>query len=216
MHRSFAHFISAVVVIAFVCVPGPAAAQDPTRSLPQSYKVQFENAYVRVVRVHYDAGAKLPTHTHGAGTTAYIYLNDSDGIVFRHTGNRTHVVNRQAVKAGGMRVSVGQEEAHEVENRSKTPADFLRLSITTDPGGAAGMRRIAPADASFTSPQIRVTRLSIEQHDAATIDAKQPALIVELPSGSTRWVDAGSSATIENHEVPQLALVRIDFLTKPQ
>ena len=211
MHRVLSYLLGTVLVL-----PAAAAAQDPVKTLPQAYKVQFENAFVRVVRVHYDAGAKLPTHTHGAGTTAYIYLNDSDGIVFRHTGTRTHVVNRQPVKAGAMRVSVGQEEAHEVENRSKTPAEFLRLSITTDPGGATGMRRIAPADSTFSSPQIKVTRLSVEQHDTATIDAKQPALIVELPSGTTRWVDAGTSATIENHEVPQLSLIRIDFLTKPR
>ena len=37
--------------------------QDPTTSLPHAYKVQFENDYVRVVRVHYDAGAR-PEHTH--------------------------------------------------------------------------------------------------------------------------------------------------------
>ena len=36
------------------------SAQDPTKSLPESYAVQFENDYVQVVRVHYDAGAKLP------------------------------------------------------------------------------------------------------------------------------------------------------------
>ena len=36
-----------------------AFAQDPTKSLPDAYKVEFENDYVKVVRVHYDAGAKL-------------------------------------------------------------------------------------------------------------------------------------------------------------
>jgi hypothetical protein len=55
--------------------------QDPTTSLPDAYKVQFENNYVRVVRVHYDAGAKLAEHTHPGGTTVYVYLNDSEGVV---------------------------------------------------------------------------------------------------------------------------------------
>ena len=59
-----------------------AFAQDPTKTLPEAYKVEFENDYVKVVRVHYDAGAKLPEHTHPAGTTAYVYLNDSEGVVF--------------------------------------------------------------------------------------------------------------------------------------
>ena len=46
------------------------AAQDPTASLPDAYKVELENTHVKVVRVHYDPGAKLPEHTHAAGTTA--------------------------------------------------------------------------------------------------------------------------------------------------
>ncbi len=45
----------------------PISAQDPTKTLPESYTVQFDNDYVRVVRVHYDAGAKLPDHTHPGG-----------------------------------------------------------------------------------------------------------------------------------------------------
>ena len=61
---------------------GRCVAQDPTKSLPDAYKVEFENDYVKVVRVHYDAGAKLPEHTHPGGTTAYVYLNDSEGVVF--------------------------------------------------------------------------------------------------------------------------------------
>ena len=72
------------------------AIQDPVKSLPDSYKVQFENAYARLVRVHYDAGAKLPDHTHPAGATLYIYLNDSDGVVFSHSSSRNRVLPRLA------------------------------------------------------------------------------------------------------------------------
>ena len=71
--------------------------QDPTQSLPDAYKLELENDYVRVVRVHYDAGAKLPEHTHAAGTTIYVYLNDSDGVVFKHSGNNNRSVTRPAV-----------------------------------------------------------------------------------------------------------------------
>ena len=45
---------------AFLAIAGSAAAQDPTQALPDSYKVELDNPYVTVVRVHYDAGAKLP------------------------------------------------------------------------------------------------------------------------------------------------------------
>jgi quercetin dioxygenase-like cupin family protein len=56
-------------------------AQDPTQTFPDAYQVAFENDFVKVVRVHYEAGAKFAEHTHPAGTTAYVYLNDSEGVV---------------------------------------------------------------------------------------------------------------------------------------
>ncbi|HTH26318.1 MAG TPA: hypothetical protein VL919_14465, partial [Vicinamibacterales bacterium] len=103
------------------------SAQDPTKSLPDSYSVVLENDYVLVVRAHYDAGAKLAEHTHPAGTTAYVYLNDSEGVVFQHSGNNTRSVTRPAVKAGAIRIAAGEEEHHTAENTSSTASDFLRI-----------------------------------------------------------------------------------------
>ena len=89
----------------------PISAQDPTKTLPESYRVQFDNDYVRVVRVRYDAGAKLPDHTHPAGTTVYVYLNDSEGVTFSHSGNNNRTVTRPPVKAGAVRSRVGARGA---------------------------------------------------------------------------------------------------------
>src|SRR6478752_2575376 len=122
----FRFVVAATAVLAVATV---VFAQDPITTLPDSYKVEFENDYVRVVRVHYDPGAKLPAHTHPGGTTAYVYLNDSDGIVYRHVGGTSAVINRAPVKAGAMRLSTGMEERHEVENTSATPSDFLRIQL---------------------------------------------------------------------------------------
>ena len=67
---------------------GTAVAQqshdplEPTKTLPKSYKVEFENDWVRAVRVHYDAKANLPEHEHPAGITVYLILNASDGVLF--------------------------------------------------------------------------------------------------------------------------------------
>lgn len=123
--------ICAVATTWLLFVPGSAGAQDPTITLPDAYRVQFENAQVRVVRVHYPAGARLPDHTHPAGTTLYVYLNDVDGIIFRHSGAMNHVVNRPLVKTGGMRISTGPEEHHTAENTSAHPADSLRIQLKT-------------------------------------------------------------------------------------
>src|SRR4051812_5824814 len=122
-----------LLAAAMVCsVAAGASAQDPTQSLPDSYKVELDNAFVKVVRVHYDAGAKLPEHTHPGGTTVYVYLNDSEGVVFSHHGNIDRTVTRPAVKEGGIRIAAGPDEHHEVENPSSSPSDFLRIILKTD------------------------------------------------------------------------------------
>ena len=198
------------------CSVVPAlSAQDPTKTLPESYAVKFDNEYVRVVRVHYDAGAKLPEHTHPPGTTVYVYLNDSDGVVFRHSGNNTRAVTRPAVKAGGVRVAAGGEEHHTAENPASTPSDFLRVWFKTDNGGERNLRRrLSPSDDKFENKQMRITRLTIADGKPLTIEtpSAQPALLIAIPSGRETWIGAGERTTVS--EAGQF--LRIDFLTAPK
>jgi hypothetical protein len=191
----------------------PISAQDPTKTLPDSYKVQLDNDYVRVVRVHYDAGAKLPDHTHPPGTTVYVYLNDSEGVTFSHSGNNNRTVTRPPVKAGAVRIASGPEEHHTAENPASTPSDFLRVWFKTDNGGERNLRRrLSPTDNTFENKQMRITRLMVAQGQSMTIDAAQePALLVSLPSGDTRWIERGQRVPLTTGE-----FLRIDFLTRPQ
>jgi hypothetical protein len=77
-------------------------------------------------------------------------------------------------------------------------------------------RRLPPTETEFANQQIRVTRIALEQHDEQTISAKEPALLIELPSGAEQWIDAGASRPIANHDPRTVNFIRIDFLTKPQ
>ena len=191
-----------------------SSAQEPTKTLPDSYKVQLENDYVRVVRVHYAAGAKLPDHTHPEGTTVYVYLNDSEGVVFSHSSGSNRAVTRPAVKTGAVRVSTGREEHHTVENPASTPSDFLRILLKTDAVGQRVMYRFQPSEDSFDNKQLRITRVTVVDGKALTIDAppSQPALIVGVPSGDTQWIAAGTRATVTDPG----AKLRIDLLTAPK
>jgi hypothetical protein len=191
-----------------------ASAQDPIHALPDNYQVQFENEYVRVVRVRYDAGAKLPEHTHPAGTTVYIYLNDSEGVVFRHSGRSNRAVTRPAVKAGGVRVASGPEEHHTAENPAPTPSDFLRVWFKTDHGGESNLRRrLSPTDREFANKQMRITRL-VGAEVAFDAPPNTPALVVSVPDGMVRWVSAGEPFLSGNSD-SRAELLRIDFLTSP-
>ncbi|HEU0307352.1 MAG TPA: hypothetical protein VFR30_10330 [Lysobacter sp.] len=50
----------------------PAYAQDPVKVDPKHYKVEFENAQVRVLRVSYGPGEKSVTHEHPASIAVFL------------------------------------------------------------------------------------------------------------------------------------------------
>lgn len=205
-----------------------AAAQDPTQSLPGAYKVALENTHVKVIQVHYDAGAKLPEHTHPAGTTAYVYLNDSEGVVFQHHGNNDRAVTRPAVRAGAIRISAGQEEHHSAENPASTPSDFLRIVFKTDAGGVRNLRqRLAPTDVEFANKQMKITRLRVKPGQNLLIEAKSsPVLRIamregvkdwsQLPPDLLRWLDKGTTEEFAVTGDFPVDIIKIEFLTKPK
>jgi quercetin dioxygenase-like cupin family protein len=205
-----------------------ASAQDPTKSLPDSYKVELDNPYVTVIRVHYDAGAKLPEHTHPPGTTAYVYLNDSEGVIFSHVGGSNRAVTRPPVKAGAIRIAAGQEEHHTAENPSSTPSDFLRIVFKTDNAGVRNLRqRLAPTEVEFANKQMRITRLRVKPGQNLLIETKDaPALRIAMregikdwtttPPNFLRWLDKGTSEEFAVTGDFPVDLIKIDFLTRPK
>lgn len=204
------------------------SAQDPTKSLPDSYTAVLENDYVTVVRVHYDAGAKLPEHTHPGGTTAYVYLNDSEGVIFTHVGGNNRAVTRPAVKAGAVRIATGMEEHHAVENPGSTPADFLRIRFKTDGAGVDNLRqRLAPTDVDFANKQMRITRLRVKPGQNLLIETrKSPALRIAIregvkqwttpPADLVRWLDKGTTEEFAVTGDFPVDIIKIEFLTKPK
>ena len=114
--------------------------------------------------------------------------------------SKSRAVTRPPVKAGAMRIASGPEEHHAVENTSQTASDFLRVYVKTANGGSRNTRRVPVDEKEFANSQIRVSRLRLEQHDVETITAKTPALLIEWPSGEDRWIDAGASTPVENHD----------------
>lgn len=213
----------AVVCGVMIGAVGQISAQDPTKTLPDSYQVLFENDHVRVVRVHYPAGAKLPEHTHPGGTTVYVYLNDSEGVVFHHSGRSNRAVTRPPVKAGSVRIATGSEEHHTAENPASTPSQFLRILLKTEPSGQRTTFRFArgayPAnedvvDEQFSNKQLRITRL-LARKVAFEAPASVPALVVSVPDGSVRWVPAGERFLADSSD-SRAEVLRIDFLTSPR
>ena len=228
MHRMQAAILATAALAAMLSLATVAAAQDPTQTMPDAYKVVFENAYVKVVRVHYAAGAKLAEHTHPGGTTAYVYLNDSEGVVFSHVGGSNRAVTRPPVKAGAIRIAAGPEEHHTAENPSASPSDFLRIMFKTENGGVNNLRqRLAPAEVEFANKQMRITRYRVSPKQNMLIEAKSaPALRIAmrqgvkdwttLPADLIAWLDKGTTEEFAVTGDFPVDIVRIDFLTKPK
>ena len=204
------------------------SAQDPTNSLPQNYKREFENEYVRVTRVVYPAHAKLPGHAHTPLATAYVYLSDSGPVAFTHIGAEYGAVTRPPTVAGAFRVYRGLEEVHEVENLSDRASEFLRVEFKTDPVDPPTLRgKFMPEPPSsevlrkvqFENAQVRITRLRWPQNSTLELSRSAiPSLLVSLTDGEmgrVRWLPAGHAETLTNPGMPSKEAVRIEFKTDP-
>ena len=86
--------------IIFLLFTITALAQDPLKVAPQAYKLESENEWVKVMRVHYGPHEKIPPHDHTERAAAYVYLNDGGPVIFKHIGLEYGAVTRPATKAG--------------------------------------------------------------------------------------------------------------------
>lgn len=199
-------FLSVVVAVV-VALSAAVVAQDAVKTLPDNYRVEFENEYVRVTRVHYPPHAKLPGHTHTSLPTAYVYLNDSGPVAFKHIGLEYGAVTRPPTVARSYRLYRGLEEVHEVENLSPRPSEFLRVEFKTHPGGDPRTLRgkfLPPAPTSdamekveFENEQVRVTRVVSPAGKPATLaSSPRPSVLISLSSadmGKATWLPKGDT-----------------------
>lgn len=204
------------------------AAQEGTAILPQNYKLQFENAWVKVTAVRYGPNEKLPGHTHTPNPSAYVYLNDGGPVIFKHVGGSA--ATRAATRAGAFRVYRGLDEVHEVENTTNVPSEFLRVELKTegrDPATFRGkfMRPDGPAkDAvvQFDHPQVRVTRVWVNPGGRLKVTTTaEPALVIALTrtadfnAGQEWWVGPSSSVEVHNGAASPNDFLRFDLKTQP-
>lgn len=211
--------------------------QDPTKVAPDAYKLEFENEWVKVTRVHYAPHAKIPAHDHTETGAAYIYLNDSGKVIFKHINLSYGAITRPETKAGSVRLYKAVKEVHEVENPNDTPSDFLRVEFKTGVDANTPLRGkfyretyAAGEDfqkVQFENEQIRVTRLACAKACEVSA-AAEPALVValsparlksgkagQLEPGKTKWVAAGKKEAVENVGQGHAELLRFDLKSKP-
>lgn len=216
------------------------ATQDPLTVSPDAYRLEFENAWVKVARVVYGPKAVIPPHLHTERAAAYVYLNDGPPILFKHEGLPYAGVTRPATRAGSFRIYKGIKEVHSVENPTTTPSDFLRVEFKTQPLEEASLKgkffRDEPAPMAtvqrtqFENAQVRITRIRVVAGETVRVAVDDaPALLVALmptdlvaagtpgrlmDTGKTAWLDVGQAAGLR--PVGGVAeVLRFDFKAGP-
>lgn len=108
--------VSACLFTAAVCL-----AQDPVKVDPSHYKVESENAQVRILRIHYGPHEKSVMHSHPASVVVYL----SDGTIRMTTPDGKTADEQgkmgQAIYAGPV--------VHNPENTGDAPFDAVLIEL---------------------------------------------------------------------------------------
>ncbi len=211
------------------------AQQDGLVAYPNVYRVQFENDWVRLVRVTVPGNTTLAAHTHPEGYMIHLYLNDAEPIVFEHEG-APHTITRQAVKARSYRVGLATPETHAVVNSHPGSTDFMRIEFKATPAQALRRRFSAPPIVNETSSTeevasevFKATRVTIASKQSTEIaaGANNTVLLIALTEGTVaegglaltigqeRFINPGGKETIRNGGDGPIQLFKVDILMKP-
>ena len=124
MTRKFLVVVAAAIVIVGAAVAGTQSADQalgPVKVAPDTHKIAFENAFVRILEVHVPAGKIEPRHRHPHGLS--VYFTDWDAKVT--VDGKPPQVNQR--KKGTFAWS--DAVVHTVENVGKSEGHVLRIEL---------------------------------------------------------------------------------------
>ena len=133
-------FVFSVLFVLAICIS--AAAQDATKVDPKHYKVEGQNASVRVVRAKYGPHEKSVMHTHPALVAIFV----TDGHVkFTYPNGKTE---EREVKAGETMLMPATR--HLPENLSDSDMEVILVEMKTRKRTAAKKPTAANTAATAT------------------------------------------------------------------
>jgi hypothetical protein len=168
-----------------------ALAQNPYSTLPRNYSLEFENEFVRVSRVRFSPGDRLPVHSHPPVPTVYVYLTDGGRVRFIHK-TPSFTLERLGVKAGSVRFNRNARvETHEVEYLGEAACEYLRVELKTAPAPPHRDARLnGDGDFPWEDAQVRIGCV----YGLPPRPARR-AILVDIRQRSFRWFDPGSASS---------------------
>jgi quercetin dioxygenase-like cupin family protein len=115
-------FVPVLLLLATVV---PATAQDPVKVDSKHYKLEFENAQVRVVRITYGPHEKSVMHEHPANVA--VFLTDGQGRFTLPDGKTQDI----PMKAGTVQWDGGGK--HLPENVGDKPFEVMLVELKGQP-----------------------------------------------------------------------------------
>jgi quercetin dioxygenase-like cupin family protein len=163
-----------------------AVAQDPVKVDSKHYKVEVENAWVRVLRINYGPKEKSVMHKHPAGVV--VYLNDTK-VKFNLPGGKSQ---EQAGKAGEAAwIPAG---AHLPENLSDTPIGAILVELKARPAAAKSAVAEDPLKtdqqiykAEIENDRVRVLRVKVGPHEKTTMHSHPANVVVFLTDARIKF-----------------------------
>src|SRR5574341_2309872 len=181
-------FIASILFGALALIFGAqtAVAQDPVKVDSKHYKVEVENAWVRVLRINYGPKEKSVMHKHPAGVV--VYLADSK-VKFGLPGGKSE---ERSGKAG--QTLWTPAETHLPENLSDTPIQAILVELKAKPAAA---KSVAAEDPLKTDPQVykvelendrvRVLRVKVGPHEKTSMHAHSANVVIFLTDARIKF-----------------------------
>jgi hypothetical protein len=177
--------------------------------------VEFENQWVRIVRVHYMAHEKTRYHDHPAAPTVYVYTTDGGRLRILHDEKEEPVI-RPVVKANSIRFNRGANEHHQVEEMDGIASEYLRLELKIEPVELPEKDvRIAAGDVKpFENRMVRMEHVQCAAHALCPTSTYPDRPAVEVMGKKFRWIPPNGRESFNETPAP-IEVVRVEFISPP-
>ncbi len=182
------HFVVSIllVTLALLFTAKTAIAQDPVKVDSKHYKVEAENAWVRVLRINYGPKEKSVMHKHPAGVV--VYLTDQNAK-FTLPGGKSQ---EESGKAGA--AAWTPAGAHLPENLGDKPLEVILVELKARPAAAKSSMAEDPLKTDpriykveVENDRVRVLRVKVGPHEKTTMHAHPANVVVFLTDARIKF-----------------------------